>query len=72
MTNFHIIQYKGYNVYYESPLYRIGGFPMRTYLSFDDAKKEIDKVLETFEKNIAEIVDLIKKNNTNGEANNKG
>lgn len=71
MTSFHVIQYKGHNIYYESPLYRIGGFPLRTYISFEDARKEIDKVLETLEKNIAELSDLIKKNNSD-EAKNKG
>lgn len=64
----HIIQYKGYNIYYESPLYRIGSFPLRTYISFEEAKKEIDRVVEALENNISEIVDLIKKNNSNAEA----
>jgi hypothetical protein len=62
MTNIHITQYKGHNIYYESPLYRIGGFPLRTYISFEDAKKEVDRVVEALENNLNDLMRLVNKN----------
>lgn len=62
----HIIQYKGYNVYYESPLYRIGKFPLKSFISFEEARKEIDRVEEALQNNLNELMGLVKKNQPYG------
>jgi hypothetical protein len=72
MTKFHTIQYKGYNIYYEEPMYRVGNIPLKTFLSFEDAKREIDRVVETLENNLNDLMRLVHQNKPPNEANNKG
>ena len=46
--NSHIIQYKGYNIYYYEPLYKVND---NWYTSFSQAKKYVDQLTENDENN---------------------
>lgn len=43
-TTSHIVEYRGWNVYFENGLYWIGKEPNEKYFSFQEVKNQIDKM----------------------------
>lgn len=45
-SNSHILQYRGYTCVYEANYYRIALLPYKSFMSFSDAQREIDRIEE--------------------------
>lgn len=57
----HSVDYKGVTIHCENGLYYIATLPCKKYFSFQEAKKEVDKVNNTLHENIINLKEIIKR-----------
>ena len=56
----HIVFYKGYEIVYFNGVYRIKNLPAPGYVSFTDAKNEIDKIENDLNDDVRKFFDNLK------------
>ena len=57
----HLVDYKNHTIICENGLYYIATLPFQKYFSFQEAKKEVDKVTNTLDQNIINLKEIIKR-----------
>lgn len=58
----HVVSYKGYKIYCSYYMYYIEGYPGSMYLTFNDAKAEVDSIVKQSEENLIDVKSIVQQN----------
>lgn len=63
IPKYHVVYYKNHTIHYMNGLYKIDTLPSLAYLSFDEAKREVDRVEKDLDSTLVKFFDNLKQLN---------